>query len=124
MLNLIKRFSRLEKELKYSQGQPLGGTNANPVKLGILTTEEITEIKRLAVSRKEPIRSVQRARIIASMLEDLKLYATEAGLKAGFKSSPIGAEWVRRFNKDGLKGLEDQPHRGKGQPTHQKSRMP
>ena len=88
-----------------------------PVKLRTLTTEEITEIKRLATSRKESIRLVQRARIIAFMVEDPKLYATEAGLKAGFKSSPIGAEWVRRFNKDGLKGLEDRPRPGK-KPTH------
>jgi transposase len=88
-----------------------------PVKLRTLTTEEITEIKRLAGSRKEPIRLVQRARIIAAMLEDPSLFAAEAGFKAGFKSSPIGAEWVRRFNKDGLKGLEDQPRPGK-KPIH------
>jgi len=88
-----------------------------PVKLRTLTTEEITEIKRLAASRKEPMRLVQRARIIASMVADPKLYATEAGLKAGFKSGPIGAKWVRRFNKDGVKGLEDQPRPGK-KPTH------
>ncbi len=78
-----------------------------PVKLRTLTTEEITEIKRLAASRKAPIRLVQRARIIAYLLEDANLYATEAGRKAGFKSSAMGAEWVRRFNEKGLKGLED-----------------
>ena len=88
-----------------------------PVRLRTLTTEEITEIKRLASSRKAPIRLVQRARVIASLLEDPRLYATEAGLKAGFKSSAMGAEWVRRFNEQGLKGLEDQPRPGK-KPTH------
>lgn len=40
-----------------------------PVELRTLTAEEVTEIKRLASSRKEPIRLVQRARIIAYMLE-------------------------------------------------------
>lgn len=88
-----------------------------PVKLRTLTTEEITEVKRLAASRKAPIRLVQRARVIAYLLEDANLYATEAGLKAGFKSSAMGAEWVRRFNEQGLKGLEDQPRPGK-KPLH------
>lgn len=64
-----------------------------PVKLRSLTTEEVTEIKRLASSRKAPMRLVQRARVIALMLEDPSLYATSAGLKAGFKSSAMGAEW-------------------------------
>lgn len=84
-----------------------------PVKLRTLTTEEITEIKRLAAAHKESIRIVQRARVIAYMMEDPNLYATEAGYKAGFKSSAIGAEWVQRFNKDGVKGLEDQPRPGR-----------
>ncbi len=61
-----------------------------PVKLPTLTAEEVTEIKRLASSRKEPIRLVQRARIIASMVEDQTWCATEAGLNAGFASAVIG----------------------------------
>ncbi len=88
-----------------------------PVKLRTLTTDEITEIKRLAASRKAPLRLVQRARVIAYLFEDPQLHATEAGRKAGFKSSAMGAEWVRRFNQQGLKGLEDQPRPGK-KPTH------
>ena len=87
------------------------------VKLRTLTTEEVTEIKRLAASRKEPIRLVQRARVIALMLEDPQLHATDAGLKAGFRSTALGSEWVRRFNADGLKGLEDQPRPGR-KPDH------
>jgi transposase len=87
------------------------------VKLRTLTTEEVTEIKRLAASRKEPIRMVQRARVIAMMVEDLTLHASDAGLRAGFKSQQMGPEWVRRFNEKGLKGLEDQPRPGR-KPTH------
>jgi len=87
------------------------------VKLRTLTTEEVTEIKRLAASRKEPLRIVQRARVIAYMLANPALYATDAGLKAGFKSRPMGPEWVKRFNEQGLKGLEDRPRPGR-QPTH------
>jgi transposase len=88
-----------------------------PIKLRTLTTEEVIAIKRLASSRKEPIRLVQRARVIAFMYEDPALHATDAGFKAGFRSSAMGPEWVRRFNKKGLSGLEDQPRPGR-KPIH------
>ena len=71
------------------------------------TTEEKAEIQRLAASRKEPIRLVQRARITAAMLEDPELTATGAGLQAGFKSNAMGAMWGKRFNEEGLAGLQD-----------------
>jgi len=88
-----------------------------PIKLRTLTAEEVTEIKRLASSRKEPIRLVQRARIIAYLLEDSSLYASEAGQKAGYSSVVTGPMWVRRFNEKGIAGLEDQPRPGR-QPTY------
>jgi transposase len=88
-----------------------------PIKLRTLTAEEVTEIKRLAASRKEPMRLVQRARIIASMVEDNTLYASEAGQKAGYASVVTGPLWVRRFNEQGIAGLEDQPRPGR-QPTY------
>jgi len=86
-------------------------------RLRALTTDEQAEIKRLATSRKESIRLVQRARIIAAMAEDPELTATEAGFKAGFNSSPIGSRWVQRFNEEGVAGLEDRPRPGRN-PTH------
>ena len=46
------------------------------------------------------------------MLADPHLYATDAGLKAGFKSRPMGPEWVKRFNELGVKGLADRPRPG------------
>lgn len=82
------------------------------IKLRPLTTEEATEIRRLASSRDEPKRLVQRARVISFMYEDPDLYAVEAGLKAGFKNSGMGSAWVRRFNKEGLPGLRDRPRPG------------
>lgn len=85
--------------------------------LRALTDQERTEIQRLAVSRKEPIRLVQRARIIAAMDHDPALKATEAGHRAGFKSSATGSIWVSRFNKEGLAGLEDRPRAGR-KPVH------
>lgn len=87
------------------------------IRLRALRTEEKAEIERLAASRKESIRLVQRARIIAAMAEDPALTATEAGYKAGFKSSAIGPQWVKRFNEDGLAGLEDRPRPGR-EPVH------
>lgn len=83
-----------------------------PVKLRTLTAEEVTEVKRLTSSRKEPIRLVQRARIIAFMLKDSSLYASDGGLRAGYSSVVTGPVWVQRFNEKGLAGLEDQPRLG------------
>jgi len=83
------------------------------IRLRSLTIEEKAEIERLAASRKEPIRLVQRARIIAAMIKNPELTAVEAGYKAGFKSSATGVEWVKRFNEDGLSGLEDRPRTGR-----------
>jgi transposase len=88
-----------------------------PIVLRTLTTEEVTEIKRLANSRTEAIRLVQRARVIAYMVDDSKLYATDAGLKAGFSSPIIGPTWVRRFNENGLEGLQDKKRPGR-KPVH------
>ena len=87
------------------------------IRLRALTVEEKAEVHRLAASRKESIRLVQRARIIAAMDEDPELTATEAGFRAGFKSEATGAMWVKRFNEEGLAGLEDRPRSGR-KPTH------
>jgi len=87
------------------------------VKLRKLTTEEEAEIRRLVNSRKEPIQSVQRARIIALMLDDPELTASDAGLKAGYSSTATGSVWVRRINEEGLEGLKDRPRAGRP-PTH------
>jgi transposase len=87
------------------------------VKLRSLTTEEDIEIRRLAGSRKEAFRLVQRAKVIVAMLEDPKLHATHAGLQVGFIGTQSGVTWVKRFNEKGLAGLEDKPKTGRP-PTH------
>jgi len=87
------------------------------VKLRSLTTEEEAEIRRLAASRKEPHRLVQRAQVIAAMLDDPTLHASHAGLRAGFRGAQSGINWVKRFNEEGLVGLEDKPKAGRP-PTH------
>jgi transposase len=90
------------------------------VKLRTLTTEEETEIRRLSSSRKEPYRLVQRAKVIVAMLDNPKLHATQAALQAGFRGQQSGINWVRRFNAEGLAGLEDKPKAGRP-PTHDQS---
>jgi transposase len=87
------------------------------VKLRTLTSEEEVEIRRLAASRKEAHRLVQRAKVIVAMLDDPKLHATHASLKAGFSSVQMGLTWVKRFNAAGIQGLEDKPKTGRP-PTH------
>lgn len=62
-----------------------------------LTPEEQMEIRRLAASRKESMRLVQRAQIIAALMEDPYLTAGEAGLRVGYRSVGIDPMWVKRF---------------------------
>jgi transposase len=90
------------------------------VKLRSLTTEEEAEIRRLAASRKAAHRLVQRATVIVAMLDNPKLHATLAGQQAGFKGIQSGITWVKRFNAEGIAGLEDKPKAGRP-PTHAQS---
>ena len=87
------------------------------IKLRTLTNEEEQEIRRLAKSRKEPMRIVQRAQIILAMLDNPGLAASRAGEQAGFKGAPMGIHWVKRFNEQGIAGLIDSDRSGRP-PTH------
>ena len=87
------------------------------IKLRSLTTEEEATIRRLAASRKESHRLVQRAKIIVAMLDNPKLPASHAGSQAGFSGAQSGISWVKRFNEEGTAGLEDKPKAGRP-PTH------
>ena len=87
------------------------------IRLRALTTEESEEIERIVASRTEPIRRVQRVRIIKAMADDPDLTASDAGQLAGFKSNAIGPVWVKRFNEEGLAGLDDRPRPGR-KPVH------
>lgn len=85
---------------------------SNRVTLRPLTQEEEREVRRLARSQTAPIRQAQRARIVAAMLKEPALSATEAGRRAGL-SNAVSGKWVRRFNAEGLAGLEDRPRSGR-----------
>jgi len=87
------------------------------VKLRTLTEEEEQAVRRMVTSRTAPQRSVQRAKIIVALLEDPSLTAAEAGQRAGYSSRQVGPKWVRRFNAEGLSGLEERPRAGR-KPLH------
>jgi transposase len=87
------------------------------IKLRTLTKEEEAEIRRIAHSRTESMRKVQRARIIEAMVDDPKLAASRAGEQVGFKGAPMGIHWVKRFNEEGIAGLKDAERPGRP-PTH------
>ena len=87
------------------------------IKLRTLTSEEEQEIRRLAKSRKESMRIIQRARIITAMLDNPELAASRAGEQVGFKGAPMGIHWVKRFNELGMAGLMDGDRSGRP-PTH------
>jgi transposase len=87
------------------------------VKLRELTDEETQEVRELARSRTAPARAVQRAKIIAALIDDPALKASEAALRAGYRSAQAGPNWVKRFNAEGLAGLDDRPRPG-APPTH------
>lgn len=82
------------------------------VKLRQLTVDEEIAIRKLVNSQNAPIKLVKRATIIAEMLDDETLTATDAGIRAGF-SNAIGATWVKRFNEAGIAGLQDRPRSGR-----------
>ena len=83
------------------------------IALRTLKTEEEVEIRRLANSRSEAMRIVQRARVIEAMLDDPSLPASRAGQQAGFKGASPGIHWVKRFNEAGLEGLKDGERSGR-----------
>jgi Helix-turn-helix domain len=89
------------------------GAVRKAVKLRMITTEEETEILKLATSRKAAYRLVQRANVIVAMVDDPKLHATQAGQLAGFSGRQSGVDWVKRFNAEGIAGLEDKPKAGR-----------
>jgi transposase len=75
-----------------------------------MTAEEAAEVKRLANSRTEAARAVERAQIIRLASEGKRVpqIAEELGITEGTVRL-----WIKRFNECGLRGLEDLPRSGK-----------
>jgi transposase len=82
------------------------------VKVREVNTNESSELRRIAKSRTESVRKVQRARLLVVMLDNPSLPASKAAKQVGFGSDGAGPKWVRRFNAEGIAGLEDKPRPG------------
>jgi transposase len=80
------------------------------VRIRDLTDDERTTIERLAHSRTEATRLVERAKI---------LWVASQGEKAPQVAKRLGMDertvltWLKRFNEEGLPGLQDRPRSGR-----------
>ena len=75
-----------------------------------LTPDERTSLQRVAQSRTEPARAVERARIIWRAHHGERVPAIAAALRL---TEPTVRRWLKRFNATGLAGLQDQPRAGR-----------
>jgi transposase len=75
-----------------------------------LTPEEQANLRRLARSRTEPARVVERARIIWLAHEGWRVPAIAAELRLTEATVRL---WLKRFNAHGVDGLRDQPRAGR-----------
>lgn len=75
-----------------------------------LTTDETTKIEKLAHSRKEAARLVQRARVIWLSHQRYRVSAIAADVDLSEHSVRL---WIKRFNDRGLSGLNDEPRSGR-----------
>jgi transposase len=80
------------------------------VVLRALTAEEQKAVDELARTRTAPARLVDRARIIQAAAQGQSLGKIAASLGC---SRPTVYAWVRRFNEQGLRGLEERPRSGR-----------
>ena len=75
-----------------------------------MTTDEMEAINRLAQSRTEAVRLVERGRIIWLSGEGQTVTAIAQELRL---SPPTVRLWIKRFNAKGLAGLADEPRAGR-----------
>ena len=75
-----------------------------------MTAEEAETVKRLASSRTEPARAVERARILWLSRQGRRVPAIAKELGIGQDTVRL---WVKRFNAEGLEGLKDEPRSGR-----------
>jgi transposase len=87
------------------------------VELREVSEEELEEVNRLAKSRTAAARLVQRAKVIQALVDDPGKSATKAAQELGYRGPTAGSKWVRRFNAQGIAGLEDAARSGR-RPTH------
>jgi len=86
-------------------------------KIREVTATESEEINRLANSQKEKAIVVKRAQVIKAVMDNPKLSANKAAKKIGYSQDLSALKWIKRFNKEGVKGLTDRPRAGRP-PVH------
>ncbi len=75
-----------------------------------LTQEETTKVQRLAQSRTEAARLVQRAKVI--WLSHQGYQVAEIADEVGYSQNSV-RKWIKRFTAHGLAGLQDDPRPGR-----------
>lgn len=80
------------------------------LRLRAVSREEEAAIKRLAASRTEPARLVERARILQHSLAGERVPAIAAAVGV---SERTARTWIKRFNAGGLGGLADAERPGR-----------
>ena len=75
-----------------------------------LTEEEQAELRRRAQSRTAPARVVERARLVLGVAAGETAPTVARRLGVG---TDVVRQWVKRFNAEGLAGLEDRPRAGR-----------
>lgn len=81
-----------------------------PVRIRDMTTEEIETVRRLAHSRTEPARMVERAQIAWLAREGKQVKAIARELRVCAATVRL---WLKRFNAKGLDGLSDNARSGR-----------
>lgn len=87
---------------------------AKRITLRELTADERAELERLARSRTEQARLVQRAQIVLGLAEGRRPSHVAAEVGVGRMAA---YEWLHRFNAEGLDGLTDRPRSGRPRRT-------
>ena len=75
-----------------------------------VTADEAGAVKRVAQSRTEPVRRVERARIIWLSLQGERVPAIARAVGCSERTVRL---WVKRFNAGGRAGLQDAPRAGR-----------
>jgi transposase len=83
------------------------------IKLREVSESEAAEIRRIAHARQEAAEVVRRAQLIAYLLEHPEVPVSRAGMRVGFGSNASGSAWVKRFNAEGVMGLQNRPKPGR-----------
>jgi transposase len=78
--------------------------------LGPVTDEERSKIERLTRARSAPVRLVHRARIVQLALQGMTVPAIGQDLGVSEKMVRL---WLKRFEQDGVAGLDDAPRAGR-----------